>query len=80
MSEETYHARIELLARRKVVLERRRMAAIEKAIELDAIGSEPKIVAGHRRQGKRLEELIVEIEKEVEATCGPRSTRAWRSG
>lgn len=65
MSETTYRARIELLERRKEELEARRLGAIDTAIRLEAEGAERKIVAGHRRQARRLEQMLDEVEAEI---------------
>lgn len=65
MSESTYRARIELLERRKEALEARRLEAIDTAIRLEAELSEKRIVSGHRRQARRLEQMIDEVEAEL---------------
>jgi hypothetical protein len=65
VSESTYRARIELLQRRKESLEARRLEAVDHAIRLEAELAEKKIVAGHRRQARRLEEMIDEVEGEI---------------
>jgi hypothetical protein len=65
VSESTYRARIELLERRREALEERRLEAIDTAIRLEAEGAERRIVSGHRRQARRLEEMLEEVEGEI---------------
>ena len=64
-AEDSYRERIGLLERRVASLERRRLEEVDRIVRLDAEGAEPRIVAGHRRQASRYEDLIAATEAEA---------------
>ena len=64
-AEDAYRERIGLLERRAASLERRRLEEVDLVVRLEAEGAEQRIVAGHRRQASRYEELIAAAQAEV---------------
>ena len=65
MSEDEYRDRIGQLERRIAVLERRRLEEVDRVVRLEREGAERRIIAGHRRQATRYEEMIAETDAEA---------------
>jgi hypothetical protein len=65
VSEAAYRDRIDLLERRIATLEDRRLREIDRVVRLEAEGAEQRIVAGHRRQAERYEQMAAAAQAEA---------------
>ena len=65
MSEDEYRDRIGQLERRSAVLERRRLEEVDRVVRLEREGAERRIIAGHRRQAARYEEMVADTDGET---------------